>query len=153
MSESILASFAELNWVLVGAVLISWLATAFALMSLRRTRQQEQRMQALLTRLQHDMSVNSHGLVGMGKKLLTIEKAIKPAKSPVSKAAQPNGDRVVKAADNVVSLSDKQDQRYRQARMMLGQGLSVEQVANASGISLAEASLIAMLREPRQAMV
>lgn len=148
MSAYILASFTELNWVLVGAVLISWLATAFALLSLRHTRQQEQKMQALLISLQHDMSVNSHGLVGMGKKLLNIEKAIRPV-APASgrnQSAKP-------ASNNVVSLSDKQEQRYRQARIMLGQGLSVEQVASASGISMAEASLIAMLRKPKQALV
>ncbi|AFU97716.1 DUF2802 domain-containing protein [Simiduia agarivorans] len=147
MMASILAGLSDLNWILVGAVMVSWMATAFALMSLRQTRLQEQKTQALLASLQHDLMANSHGLVGMGKKLLTIEKAIKP------KTDKPLRQTAPKTADNVVSLSDKQEKRYRQARLMLGQGLSVEQVANASGISLAEASLIAMLREPRQAMV
>ena len=137
--DALISGLADLNLVLIGAVLVSWVATGMALQALKSSRAQQLQLQATLVNLEQTLSANSHGLVGMGKKLLTLEKAMKPGQGRAAPTATPS---------NVIPLAEKQDRRYQQARVLLGQGLPVEQVASAAGISMAEVQLLAMLRKP-----
>lgn len=137
----LLRQLSSLEVILVGVVLLSWVAIALAMASFARVRRQESLIRDGMEELRRSLDISNSGLLGMGRKLLSIEKRFNPnSASPVvgetRSVFQPDAARHQSAS------------RYQQASEMVSQGLSVAQVAAATGMSQAEINLVAMLRQP-----
>lgn len=137
--SGLLEQMTALHLTLVSVVLVSWLATAIALTSLARVRRNETYLQDSLNELQRHLAVSNSGLMGMGRKLLSIEKNLRPARSAGAQKPAPVSP---------IRANPQGEQRYEQAGLMLGQGMSPSQVSAATGLSQAEINLLAMLRQP-----
>lgn len=129
---------------LVGSVLLSWVALAFALISLSRIKRQELSVAQGLSELQESLKINNSGLVGMGRKLLLIEKNIAPSiQNSSAKSFQQIGARKLAAVG-----AKQSDLSVANAIALLKQGMSPAQVVSATGLSSAEVNLMAMLNRP-----
>jgi hypothetical protein len=139
--QTIIAQLTSFEAVLVGVVVISWVAVALALVSLVKVKRQEAIVHDAMQELKRTVDIGNSGLMGMGRKLLSIEKNMQRSKrqtSAISVSAPP--------AHGLAPNSSDQGQ-YQQVGEMLAQGLSVSQVASATGMSQAEVSLLAMLKQ------
>lgn len=138
--SGLLEQMTALHFTLASVVLVSWLATAIALTSLARVRRNETYLQDSLNELQRHLAVSNSGLMGMGRKLLTIEKNLRPiARQKVDNKP---------ASVSPIRSQARGEQRYEQAGQMLGQGMTNAQVSAATGLTQAEINLLAMLRQP-----
>ena len=63
-----------MDMVLIGSVVISWIAVAASLYAMLRVRRQASLTEKLYRRLNHDLQVANSGSVGMGKRLLSVER-------------------------------------------------------------------------------
>jgi hypothetical protein len=116
---------------LIGSLLLSVLAFGIALKSLASSRQQQRQAEKLFQRLAHELSVSSSGNVGMGQRLLAMEKRLQ--------SASPSNQKIDYA-------NDENFQPYSQAAQLFSLGIDSEEVARRCGLSRAEASLIQMMQ-------
>lgn len=141
--ENLLAQMTSLEAVLVGVVVLSWAAVALSLLSLVKVKRQEAAVQEAMHELKRTVDIGNTGLMGMGRKLVSIERNMQRNKRQAVNASAPKPVPEA-AADNG---------RYGQAAVMLAQGLSAAQVASATGMSQAEVRLLAMLKQGTAAAV
>ena len=141
--EQLITQFSSLEVILVGVVAMSWVAIAVAMTSFARVRRQEILVREGLEDLRRAVNTSNSGLVGMGRKLLSIERSVDDKQRKVSKR------QVEPEAPAFKFVMPKAESRYAQAANMIGQGLSVAQVAAATGMSQAEVNLLAMLKRPQ----
>ncbi|MBB3168394.1 DUF2802 domain-containing protein [Simiduia aestuariiviva] len=139
--QSIISQFTSLEAILAGVVIISWVAVSVALLSLMRVKRQEVAVRDAMEELKQTVTIGNNGLIGMGRKLLSIEKNMQRQKRNQLKEPQKPAAAPVPRA-SIVNM----DSHYQQAGEMLAQGLTAGQVANATGMSQAEVQLLAMLR-------
>ncbi len=139
--QSIISQFTSLEAILAGVVIISWVAVSVALLSLMRVKRQEVAVRDAMEELKQTVTIGNNGLIGMGRKLLSIEKNMQRQKRNQLKESQKPAAAPVPRA-SIVNM----DSHYQQAGEMLAQGLTAGQVANATGMSQAEVQLLAMLR-------
>jgi hypothetical protein len=118
---------------LIGCLVLGCIATILALYSLSRTRKQADFAEKLYQRITRDISIANSGSVGMGQRLLAMEKRLQ---NNPSNQAQP-----------IDYQQDAEFQPYAQAAELLKMGLSSEEVANRCGLSRAEASLMEMMQK------
>ncbi len=116
---------------LIVCLLLSVVALAVALKSLSCARQLEVKTEKLFQRLAHELSVSTSGSVGMGHRLLSMEKRLQSAPPTNQKIDYGN---------------DEDFQPYSQAAQLFKLGLDSEEVARRCGLSRAEASLIQMMQ-------
>lgn len=116
---------------LIISLLLSVVALAVALKSLSYARQQGMQTEKLLQRLTRELSVSASGSVGMGQRLLSMEKRLQDTSQTNHKIDYGN---------------DKDFQPYSQAAQLFKLGLDSEEVARRCGLSRAEASLIQMMQ-------
>lgn len=137
--DNLLAQMTSLEAVLVGVVVLSWAAVALSLLSLVKVKRQEAAVQEAMHELKRTVDVGNSGLMGMGRKLVSIERNMQRSKRQAANAAEPKPVATAAAA--------VENGRYDQATVMLTQGLSAAQVASATGMSQAEVRLLAMLKQ------
>ncbi|MDN3639886.1 DUF2802 domain-containing protein [Simiduia curdlanivorans] len=141
--EQLVTQFSSLEVILVGVVAMSWVAIALAMSSFAKVRRQEVLVRESLEDLRRAIHTSNSGLVGMGRKLLSIEKNV------VIKGTNKKASKAVETPVPSLKYSlPKAESRYAQAANMVSQGLSVAQVAAATGMSQAEVNLLAMLQRP-----
>ncbi len=116
---------------LLGSLLLSVIALAVALKSLASSRQQALQTEKLFQRLTRELTVSASGSVGMGQRLLSMEKRLQAAPPTTQKIDYHN---------------DEDFQPYSQAAQLFKLGLDSEEVARRCGLSRAEASLIQMMQ-------
>lgn len=116
---------------LIISLILSVTALVLALKSLRRTREQQAHTDKLFHKLTKEMALSSSGAVGMGQRLLAMEKNLQAAP---------------KAAQKIDYYNDEDFQPYSQAAQLFKMGLDAEEVARRCGLSRAEASLIQMMQ-------
>ena len=116
---------------LLGSLLLSVIALAVALKSLASSRQQALQTEKLFQRLTRELTVSASGSVGMGQRLLLMEKRLQTAPPTTQKIDYHN---------------DEDFQPYSQAAQLFKLGLDSEEVARRCGLSRAEASLIQMMQ-------
>ncbi|BFM11769.1 hypothetical protein R50072_19220 [Simiduia litorea] len=141
--EQLVTQFSSLEVILVGVVAMSWIAIALAMTSVAKVRRQEILVREGLEDLRRAIHTSNSGLVGMGRKLLSIEKNV-----AVKNAGKTTAKHAKTAASDTHYTIPKAESRYAQAANMVNQGLSVAQVAAATGMSQAEVNLLAMLQRP-----
>lgn len=117
---------------LVVSLTIGLLALAFALVSLRRIRQQAKETEKLVHKLMREVAASSSGSVGMGQRLLAMEKRLQ------SESKKP---------EKIDYYNDDEFQPYSQAAQMFKMGMDCEEVARRCGLSRAEASLLEMMQK------
>ena len=123
--------FTPLEIGLIASLFISVVALLFAYKSLQIARSQQTATEKLIQKLMKELSVANSGAVGMGQRLLAMEKRLQ---SPE------------KNAQKIDYYNDEDFQPYSQAAQLFKMGLDTEEVARRCGLSRAEASLIQMMQ-------
>ncbi|MFC3115404.1 DUF2802 domain-containing protein [Cellvibrio fontiphilus] len=111
---------------------IGLLALACALVSLRRVRLQASATEKLMQKLMREVAASSSGSVGMGQRLLAMEKRLQSES---------------KKTEKIDYYNDDEFQPYSQAAQMFKMGMDCEEVARRCGLSRAEASLLEMMQK------
>ena len=116
---------------LVGVAVLGVVALVVGLKSLRIARAQQANTELLIQKLTRDLALSNSGSVGMGQRLLAMEKRLQ----------EPQKD------DKKIDYYNDEDfQSYSQAAQLFKLGLDAEEVARRCGLSRAEASLIQMMQ-------
>ena len=113
------------------SLLLSVIALFVALKSLARTRAQQAETEKLFQKFAKDLAASSSGTVGMGQRLLAMEKHLQTA---------------AQSPQKIDYYNDEDFQPYSQAAQLFKMGLDAEEVARRCGLSRAEASLIQMMQ-------
>lgn len=117
---------------LILSLALSFIALALTFYNLTRLRKQAEAAEKLYQRMLRDISIANTGSVGMGQRLLAMEKRLE------SEAQKPS------QADYA---QDEEFQPYTDAAQLFKMGLSSEEVARRCGLSRAEASLMEMMQK------
>lgn len=121
-------------WLDIGlaiSLVLSVAALTVALRSLAQSRLQQDHVEKLFQKLTKDIAASSSGTVGMGQRLLAMEKHLQSAAQTPQK---------------IDYYNDEDFQPYSQAAQLFKMGLDAEEVARRCGLSRAEASLIQMMQ-------
>ena len=124
----------------LGSVIVSWVALALALFCMRRQRQQAELTRKLCERLEHDLKLTNSGSIGMGKRLVAMEKNLQDVRIAPVQAQAGSAPAPVAGKHSLV------DAQYTDAARLFGAGVSVDEVARRCGLSRAEASLIQLMQ-------
>lgn len=117
---------------LVVSLFIGLIALTFAFASWQRMSQQAVETEKLIHKLMRDVAASSSGSVGMGQRLLAMEKRLQAdAKKP----------------EKIDYYNDDEFQPYSQAAQMFKMGMDCDEVARRCGLSRAEASLLEMMQK------
>jgi hypothetical protein len=116
---------------LLVSFLTSVLALIVAFKSLRVARAQQANTEKLIQKLTRDLAMSNSGSVGMGQRLLAMEKRLQEPQTSDQK---------------IDYYNDEDFQPYSQAAQLFKLGLDAEEVARRCGLSRAEASLIQMMQ-------
>lgn len=114
------------------SMVIGTLALILASLALARARSQLAEANKLSQRIARDLALANNGSVGMGRRLLAMEKRLQ--EEPSSKP-------------QVDYQNDEEFQPYAQAAQLFQLGLDSEEVARRCGLSRAEASLMEMMQK------
>lgn len=127
-----------LDMALIGSVVVSWAAVALSLFCIRRQRHQAMLTRKLYERLEHDLQLTNSGSIGMGKRLVAMEKALQ--KNARQEAPEPKAEPQSQPA-----YSAPVDASYNDAARLLDAGVDTDEVARRCGLSRAEASLMQLM--------
>jgi hypothetical protein len=116
---------------LLVSLLTSVVALIIAFKSLRVARAQQANTEKLIQKLARDLAMSNSGSVGMGQRLLAMEKRLQEPQTSDQK---------------IDYYNDEDFQPYSQAAQLFKLGLDAEEVARRCGLSRAEASLIQMMQ-------
>jgi hypothetical protein len=117
---------------LLTSLVISLIALVFALVSYRRVRAQAGETEKLIHKLMREVAASNSGSVGMGQRLLAMEKRLQSD---------------VKKPEKIDYYNDDEFQPYSQAAQMFKMGMDCDEVARRCGLSRAEASLLEMMQK------
>ncbi len=123
-----------MNWIhlaLAGSALFSVLALAISLVALRASHRQVDQLKSSHRRLESELAVVNSAAIGMGNRLLSMEKRVQQGGGLSDSAAGPS------------------DQPYTEANQLFRMGMDVEEVSRRCGLSRAEASLLQAMQEHR----
>lgn len=118
---------------LLSCAIVSVIALAVSLVSLQRVRLQAGQNEKLIQKLMREVAASSSGSVGMGQRLLAMEKRLQ---------ASPT-----KQSEKIDYYNDDEFQPYSQAAQMFKMGMECDEVARRCGLSRAEASLLEMMQK------
>jgi hypothetical protein len=117
---------------LIASLAASVVALFIAVKSLKVARAQQDNTEKLIQKLTRDLAVSNSGSVGMGQRLLAMEKRLQ--------------EEPQKSDQKIDYYNDEDFQPYSQAAQLFKMGLDAEEVARRCGLSRAEASLIQMMQ-------
>ena len=121
-----------MNWMplaLVLACLLSLVALVASILALNVSRERVRRVKQSQKRLESELALANSAAIGMGNRLLNMEKRLQQGGSGLGAGA------------------DDEDLPYTQASQLFAMGLSVEEVGQRCGLSRAEASLLQAMQE------
>src|SRR5688572_27728571 len=124
--------FSLLEIGLIICLLLSCAAIIIAVRGLSTVRKQVQENEKLYQRLVRDISAANSGSIGIGQRLLAMEKRLQ------------NEEQKQQPVD---LKSDDEFQAYADAAQLFKMGFSSEEVASRCGLSRAEASLMEMMQK------
>lgn len=124
------------EWLLVAvaAVLI------MSLFSFKRQRKQQEQQSLSMQSLQRDLRALANAAVGVGGRVLEIER--QQRKRPVIVASS---EPVQTQAVSPIEFYNSSSQPYEQAIRMVQTGASVDDIVNVCGLSKSEAELVSMM--------
>lgn len=111
---------------------VGLITLVFSFISLRRVRQQARETEKLMHKIMRDIAASSSGSVGMGQRLLAMEKRLQSD---------------IKKPEKIDYYNDDEFQPYSQAAQMFKMGMDCDEVARRCGLSRAEASLLEMMQK------
>ncbi len=117
---------------LIASLVIGVVALLIAFKSLQVARAQQTNTEKLIQKLTRDLAMSNSGSVGMGQRLLAMEKRLQ--------------EEPQKSDKKIDYYNDEDFQPYSQAAQLFKLGLDAEEVARRCGLSRAEASLIQMMQ-------
>jgi hypothetical protein len=117
---------------LIASLALSLLALFIAVISLKSSRKQAANNEKLLQKLMRDLAASNSGSVGMGQRLIAMEKRLQNTQ---------------KQSEKIDIYNDDEFQPYSQAAQMFQMGLDAEEVARRCGLSRAEASLLEVMQK------
>jgi Protein of unknown function (DUF2802) len=117
---------------LIASLAFSLLALVIALISLKSSRNQAANNEKLLQKLMREIAASNSGSVGMGQRLLAMEKRLQNTQ---------------KQSEKIDVYNDDEFQPYSQAAQMFQMGLDADEVARRCGLSRAEASLLEVMQK------
>jgi hypothetical protein len=117
---------------LIASLALSLLALFIAVISLKSSRKQAVNNEKLLQKLMRDLAASNSGSVGMGQRLIAMEKRLQNTQ---------------KQSEKIDIYNDDEFQPYSQAAQMFQMGLDAEEVARRCGLSRAEASLLEVMQK------
>jgi hypothetical protein len=118
---------------LSASAIISVIALVIAVLSLKHVRRQADANEKLIQKLMREVAASSSGSVGMGQRLLAMEKRLQA--------------NATKQPEKIDYYSDDEFQPYSQAAQMFKMGMDCDEVARRCGLSRAEASLLEMMQK------
>lgn len=118
---------------LIVCAAVSVLALVVASISLQRVRRQAGENEKLIQKLMREVAASSSGSVGMGQRLLAMEKRLQTS--------------ATKQPEKIDYYNDDEFQPYSQAAQMFKMGMDCDEVARRCGLSRAEASLLEMMQK------
>jgi uncharacterized protein YoxC len=121
-----------LEWGLIASLSVSALALVIALISLGKSRKQAADTEKLLEHLTREVAASNSGTVGMGQRLMAMEKRIQSG---------------LQKSEKIDYYQDEEFQPYSQAAQLFKMGLDAEEVARRCGLSRAEASLLEVMQK------
>lgn len=113
--------------------MVSLLALLIAVFSLKHVRRQADANEKLIQKLMREVAASSSGSVGMGQRLLAMEKRLQT--------------HAEKKPEKIDYYNDDEFQPYSQAAQMFKLGMDCDEVARRCGLSRAEASLLEMMQK------
>ena len=116
---------------LIASLLVGVVALILAFKSLQVARAQQAHTEKLIQKLTRDLAMSNSGSVGMGQRLLAMEKRLQEPQTSDQK---------------IDYYNDEDFQPYSQAAQLFKLGLDAEEVARRCGLSRAEAALVQMMR-------
>jgi Flp pilus assembly protein TadB len=122
------------EWGHLLSLLLSLLALLLAFLAFARVKSQMEEVQKLQRKISRDLALATSGSIGMGQRLLAMEKRLREQNSTTSDTSGADED-------------DEDFRAYNQAAQLFKLGLSSAEVAERSGLSLAEASLMEMMHK------
>jgi Protein of unknown function (DUF2802) len=117
---------------LIASLAFSLLALIIAMISLKSSRKQASESEKLLQKLMREIAASNSGSVGMGQRLLAMEKRLQTSQ---------------KQSEKIDVYNDDEFQPYSQAAQMFQMGLDADEVARRCGLSRAEASLLEVMQK------
>ncbi|GGY67491.1 hypothetical protein GCM10011613_09510 [Cellvibrio zantedeschiae] len=117
---------------LIVSLLLGLVALVVAIKALKVARAQQENTERLIQKLTRDLAMSNSGSVGMGQRLLAMEKRLQ--------------EEPKKSDQKIDYYNDDDFQPYSQAAQLFKMGLDAEEVARRCGLSRAEASLIQMMQ-------
>jgi hypothetical protein len=124
-----------ISWMELGVIaslIIGCTAFFVAVFVLLRARHHLEKANKLSERIARDLALANNGSVGMGQRLLAMEKRLQQTSTEKSKADPDD---------------DEEFQAYNQAAQLFKLGFGAEEVAQRCGLSRAEASLMEMMQK------
>lgn len=118
--------------ILIASLVFSLLALFVAIISLKTSRNQAANNEKLLQKLMRDLAASNSGSVGMGQRLLAMEKRLQNTQKP---------------SEKIDVYNDDEFQPYSQAAQLFQMGLDADEVARRCGLSRAEASLLEVMQK------
>lgn len=114
------------------SLFFSVLAMVIAFICLKRVQQQAQATEKLLQKAMREIAASTSGSVGMGQRLIAMEKRLQTQD---------------KKAEKIDYYNDEEFQPYSQAAQLFKMGIDCDEVARRCGLSRAEASLLEMMQK------
>ena len=124
------------EWLMIAVILV----LAASLFSMRRQRKLQQQQSVLMQSLQRDLRALANAAVGVGERVLVVERQQRKQLQVAPTPASPQPGSI-----QPVELYDTANQPYEQAIRMAQSGASVDDIVNICGLSLSEAELISMM--------
>lgn len=119
-----------LLWGVIASLTLSVLALSVAFSALRASRQRVEQVRASHRRLENELAVANSAAIGMGNRLIAMEKRVAQGGGPSAAGAD-----------------SSQDLPYTEANQLFRMGVDVDEVARRCGLSRAEASLLQAMQD------
>jgi len=127
------------EWLMSSVVVV----LVMSLSSFRRQRKLQQQQSLSMQSLQRDLRALANAAVGVGGRVLEIERNQRKRPSIVTSQEQPKTQPAMTTAP--VEYYSSANQPYEQAIHMAQTGASVEDIVNVCGLSKSEADLVCMM--------
>lgn len=136
--------FTLVEWGVIVALLLSVMALAIAIFTRARVVTELAKARTLNQKMSTDLMIATTGSVGMGQRLMAMEKRLNEQTRPIKQTVSANVPSEVLTEDDAVV---DEFQIFSDAVQLFKLGYKAEEVAKRCGLSLAEASLMEMMQQ------
>ena len=131
--------FSATEWLLAAVAVV----LVISLFSFKRQRKQQEQQSLSMQALQRDLRALANAAVGVGGRVLEIER--QQRKRPVVVTTQEQEPVQTQEVNAPIEFYNSSSQPYEQAIRMVQTGASVDDIVNVCGLSKSEAELVSMM--------